>query len=885
MNVALKNMSKIFLLSLMIIAPINAHEHHEGCNHNHADDNQEMSHNVPANNQQQADDMNKMLEELLAGLLMQQQGTAPTGAGDQPMPGNGGMPNIDPDSLLKLASQIFNQHREEALRRKRELLEILPENIKLAVISACESYEDVAERINMCATLQIIVETVLVGLGNAGKAGTFTGSDFDTLIVDIQKLYQSLISGGFTKIIQGIPQSQDLPMPINPLDLNSMATAVGGALQSFDFKSQQSEQLTLEAITSLHEKLAFLLTAYPEALDDNLQKNILVLHDILAAVATQKVDVIAKTYLKFILVLLDETESDLQEAVTLLKNAMNERGIDHKNEKYTITNFGTLGKASHESSENNIVGDERLDYALAIWFKDLKRYKNTISVFKSLESSVKPGQKPKTSLFRALSYSYDFVRDMYDIYGQDTHSIGLFNSSNNFFKYKVPVALTDWMLRAGMAGWYYSDMSAEHTKGVMLNAVTGSLKLKDLSPMQQLIYKFAAVPLALPILFKPSFWFKQPNQVLVATRKTLASWVYYHVIYRHLRNQVYQSSTGQNVPLLSGEGTLEDHGDHQHRIIKLWDENYDHTKIAIIKGVSEINKVLCKHIHEEIRGKIDPAVLYKIHQYTWGIIKPEMIGHLTNAFLPLFFLTKPAGLGHVVNCDNEDVYGTRWVRWVEANRVGWGVDFNENAFYIEQQMLGYIFGSFGNFWGNRIATNHRTKILNVLGKIGTFAVDCCEAIGLINQEQSEYVHDMKDELVADFDENLALLKMLIQGIFVPNSPSRQMIILQLRERDYLNEETQKDPIEVNKVMVEFALTRMSEAGVINYLDAATLANTYKEHPENTAWIVDKTVEVIKQSLFGQFGGHIGSLLMTEMFQLISWNVGPIYPHIRNAISR
>lgn len=125
------------------------------------------------------------------------------------------------------------------------------------------------------------------------------------------------------------------------------------------------------------------------------------------------------------------------------------------------------------------------------------------------------------------------------------------------FQYKMPVALTDWMLRAGMAGWYYSDMSAENTKGVILNAMTGGLQLKSLTPVQQLIYKFAAVPLALPILYKPSFWFKQPHEILVAARKTLASWVYYHIVYRHLKDEI-RFPFGETV-------TIRNNQDNQHQ--------------------------------------------------------------------------------------------------------------------------------------------------------------------------------------------------------------------------------------------------------------------------------------------------------------------------------
>lgn len=47
----------------------------------------------------------------------------------------------------------------------------------------------------------------------------------------------------------------------------------------------------------------------------------------------------------------------------------------------------------------NASADELLNYALAIWFRDLKRYKNTIGVFKALESSVKPERIQKHHYF------------------------------------------------------------------------------------------------------------------------------------------------------------------------------------------------------------------------------------------------------------------------------------------------------------------------------------------------------------------------------------------------------------------------------------------------------------------------------------------------------
>lgn len=118
--------------------------------------------------------------------------------------------------------------------------------------------------------------------------------------------------------------------------------------------------------------------------------------------------------------------------------------------------------------------------------------------------------------------------------------------------------------------------------------------------------------------------------------------------------------------------------------------------------------MLCRNIHEEIRGTIDPGVLYTIHQYTWGIVKPEIIGYSANALLPLLFIKQPLGLGEVVNCNANDVYNRDWRQRVAVERARWTQrdgQFNEHAFYVEQQMLSYIFGSVGNFWGNKVTNN------------------------------------------------------------------------------------------------------------------------------------------------------------------------------------
>lgn len=888
MTFFLKNFFKAFLFSVVTFSFVYGHDerHHQDCNQDdHAHGNGQQN----SMNEKLPENMDKMLEELLAGLLVQQQGG--DASEKKGVPGAA----FDQDSFLKLIIDMYNQHREEALRKKRELLDTLSEDMKLAVVAACTSYEDVASRINISATLQMVIELIANGLRNLESTAPDTG-EIESLLIDLEKLYHAVMSNSFARIIQGIPQSQDLPMPINPLDVGAMATAMGCALQPEDDRGiqvvGQSEPFSLDTLTLVTEKLGLILASHEVVLNQDLHNNIAMLHDILTAVGTQKVDVIAKTYFKYVLTSLDSTEHELTNAMTLLKMAIDERKLDVKDERYSITNF-TAAK------NKNVSQNELMSYALVIWYKDLKRYKNTIGVFKALEASVKPGKNPKTSLFRALSYSYDFIKDLYTIYGQDTFRIGFFNDSSNYFQYKVPVALTDWMLRAGMAGWYYSDMSAENTKGVVLNAMTGGLQLQSLTPVQQLIYKFAAVPLALPVLYKPSFWFKQPHEIMLALRKTLASWVYYHVVYRSLKDTtnlepirvIDQNGEEREVPslrfLLGGASALDNHGHPlAHGPVKLWDKDYFHIKSAVFGGVAEINRVLCRHIHEEIRGKIDPGVLYTIHQYTWGIVKPEIIGEITRTLLPLLFLEKPLGLGEIANCNRNDVYAKNWLDRVRVARAGWTQrdgSFNENAFYIEQQMLAYIFGSAGNFWGNKVATTYKSQIMSFLGKVGSVFLDCCETIGLISEDQNDYVHDMKDELVMDIDENLEMLKMVVQSVFNPNSPYRRMIVMQLHERDYLNDDIMNDPIEVNKVIVEFALTRMSEGQLISYLDAATLINMYKENPENTAWIVDKTVDVIKNTLIGQFGGYIGSFLLTGVSDWLSWEMGPLYPRVKNAI--
>lgn len=756
---------------------------------------------------------------------------------------------FDLEELQQELLKILSSHYKSLFEKRNAMFALLASEDQEKMKTAEKSYQDVVEKIDITN----IVAGLCSSVRDIDSQGSFAFLDEEKhqIFVDLLgKLQAALNNRTFIRLFKGLDENVDgdLGMMVSPDQIFNMAGQLG---------QQSTSQVAELAMTA--DELGRLVNCIDEILTNAStgQSTEIVkgLHAFLSAVHKKQSNQVTLLVLAYI-------KDDVNRTLTLLKEA--------------VSQFEAV-----MSKEQNHNIKEAYDF----WLKTLKRFYRSLWVFDSLRADASlDATRLSHQLFTFVTYGYDIAKGFFDLYKLD-HNVGYFSG---------PVA-ADWVLCSSLATWHFFNMKADFSNGLLLTTILGDMKVDSFEARQLLMFNAMVIPWVIPVLFDPSFWNKKPYGLAKSVHRVATAWVYYLVVDGDL--------FGENASWWSAQGPND-----RHIRRALW--------LALDEGTNYLSRV----IQQKITYNTNPIVLEKARNYSMGIIRPAMVHYLVKSIVPLVFLKDTnlglpeiPGLSNIVQFNREDTYGKKFINDLfrgckaqglygayneyqddydrvrmtdkrspyiaspEADQIAqdyqqiYGINVDE--LYLAARATSYVGESIGGFWGRKLAQSYKSQLYTaaekVLGALG-FGL---ETIGLMSHEQIESIKEIKQDVVNEFDHEIILLKFILKSVFEANSSFRNVIIPLLVNRGYL-EEGETNPIEINRVIVYFAVEFLAQSKFLSYFDAVKIARQFDLNPQATEKVIDGIIEGVLGGLVGTAGEITGGMAGRQVAWLLFRNYGP-----------
>lgn len=771
--------------------------------------------------------------------------------------------DFDLEELQQELLKILSSHYKSLFEKRNSMFLLLSPEDQLKMKAAEKSYQDVVEKIDITN----IVGTLCTFVRDADSQGSFAFFDepkHQLFIGLLEKLQKALSNRTFIHLFKGLDQDVDgdVGMMVSPDQIFNMAGQLG---------QQSGSQATELALTA--DELGLLINCLDEILTSlgigQSTETIQGLHAFLSAVHKKQSNQVTLLVLAWI-------KNDVNRTLELLKEA--------------VAQF----EAAHIKEQ-----DQNIKEAYDFWLKTLKRFYRSLWVFDSLRADASlDATRLSHHLFTFVTYGYDIAKGFFDLYKLD-HNVGTFSG---------PVA-ADWVLCSSLATWHFFNMKSDFSNGLLLQTILGDMKVDSFEARQLLMFNAMVIPWVIPVLFDPSFWNKKPYGLAKAVHKVATAWVYYLVVDGDL--------FGENASWWSAQGP-----------------NDRHIRKALWLALDEGTTYLARVIQQKIAYNTNPIVLENARNYSMGIIRPAMVGYLVKAIVPLVLLRDTnlglpeiPGINNVVQFNREDVYGKSFMKSIftsckdhpdlraahpgtygqnmaESSRKEYQDDYdrwrafqnpgqvlplrtadeiaqdyqqaygiNVDEYYLAALATAYVGDSVGGFWGRKIAQSYKSQLYTAAEKVlGTLGLGL-ETIGLMSHEQIESIKEIKQDVVSEFDHEIILLKFILKSVFEANSSFRNVIIPLLINRGYL-EEGETNPIEINRVIVYFAVEFLAQSKFLNYVDAAKIARQFDLNPQAIEKVIDGIIDGVLGGLVGTAGEIAGSMAGKQAAWLLFKYYGP-----------
>lgn len=757
--------------------------------------------------------------------------------------------DFDLEELQQELLKILSSHYKSLFEKRNSMFALLAQDDQQKMKAAEKSYQDVVEKIDITN----IVATLSTSVRDADSQGSFAFFDepkHQLFIGLLDKLQKALSNRTFIHLFKGLDQGADgdVGMMVSPDQIFNMAGQLG----------QQSGSLVTELSLTMDE-LGLLINCLDEILTSlgigQSTETIQGLHAFLSAVHKKQSNQVISLVLAWI-------KDDVNRTLSLLKEA--------------VAQFEAVLIKEQ---------DQNIKEAYDFWLKTLKRFYRSLWVFDSLRADASlDATRLSHHLFTFVTYGYDIAKGFFDLYKLD-HNVGTFSG---------PVA-ADWVLCSSLATWHFFNMKSDFSNGLLLQTILGDMKVDSFEARQLLMFNAMVIPWVIPVLFDPSFWNKKPYGLAKVVHKVATAWVYYLVVDGHL--------FGENASWWSAQGPND-----RHIRKALW--------LALDEGTTYLSRV----IQQKIAYNTNPIVLEKARNYSMGIIRPAMVGYLVKAIVPLVLLKDTnlglpeiPGLDNIVQFNREDIYGKKFMNnlFQDCNARGLygaydvyqddyermrmtdrrsvhiaspGADqiaqdyqqvygINVDEYYLAALATSYVGDSIGGFWGRKFAQSYKSQLYTAAEKaLGALGLGL-ETIGLMSHEQVESIKEIKQDVVSEFDHEIILLKFILKSVFEANSSFRNVIIPLLINRGYL-EEGETNPIEINRVIVYFAVDFLAQSKFLNYVDAAKIARQFDLNPQAIEKVIDAIIDGVLGSLVGTAGEFAGSMVGKQAAWLLFKYCGP-----------
>lgn len=847
---------------------------------------------------------------------------------------------VDAQKMIEQFLQSAMKRRLEGEMKKRTAaLKVLTEEEQKIVMDAHDAYQSVTQIVSipqtltkLCVSVREMVAKVLIELKkqrvprspayqvikNCGAemtpeelASNLAQEEYVIkLDLSLEKLHEALLSGTFKNILKSMIGGGDQggfspEMMMNPEAL--MSKLADGVLSG---KKQEETEYTpddlrllcgllqeeFKTVPSERKGSLLLFKGIEHAVNNKKEYSLLLKY--LEAVKASDMILLAHLVFEYNAPEIEAAQKQLESVSAFLNSKFREAiGIDVKDyikERQRAAEGQKIlgGDVARASVPLRSLASHHDAYIY--WYRELKKFSQTIATFNELKegAQLSGGESSVSSmdLFRNFAYACDLGTGFFDLYKRE-HALHGFTKTEA--RLLVPYAL-DWSIRGGMSYWYYREMQAKMLRGSALQVAVGESGLAAQNQQLMMFSRFGAIAMALPVLWKPSFYFKRPNDFLLGASKIAVAWSYYHTAHMEL----------------FGKGSKRE----------LWPSSNTFLIEALVYGARMGTHAVSQELAWQVRRSVGHETLETLENYSWGVIDPEMIHAVMDSMIPYLFLNLPKGF---VNTTRSRAYGSWYENGVaeaferefkkdpnnsrfDAYRKrliqagGKGVSSEEilntyyessnlgsvDGYYLEHMLMDYTASSIGRYWGRRITLAFKGPVASLASKVVDLGMDCLEAVGLISSDSAEAVLMWRDDLSEDMDVVVGHLKELTMMMVSNQSPVRPVLLQYLVEYGYLDKD-EKDEFEINRSIIILILNQL----IVNRLFTNSQAAEIIQACDNNNEIfllepaVDKIIEGLRDSVIGLFGGFVGSEFLRRCSEYLCWQYGPFYPKIKGALSR
>lgn len=774
--------------------------------------------------------------------------------------------DFDLEDLQQELLKILASHYKSLFEKRNSMFALLAQDDQEKMKEAEKSYQDVVEKIDITN----IVTTLCTSVRDADSQGSFAFFDEEkhqTFVDLLEKLRIALNNRTFIHLFKGLDENADgdVGMMVSPDQIFNMAGQLG---------KQDSFSASELALSS--DELGLLINCLDEILTNlgigQSTQTIQGLHAFLSAVHKKQSNQVTSLVLAWI-------KDDVNRTLELLKEVV----------------------AQFEAVQVKGL-DQNVKEAYEFWLKTLKRFYRSLWVFDSLRADASlDATRLSHHLFTFVTHGYDIAKGFFDLYKLD----------NDVKKFSGPVA-ADWVLCSSLATWHFFNMKSDFSNGLLLQTILGDMKVDSFEARQLLMFNAMVIPWVIPVLFDPSFWNKKPYGLAKAVHKVITAWVYYLVVDGDLfgENASWWSAQGPNdrhirkaLWFALNEGTSYLSRVIQQKIVYNTNpmvlENARNYSMGIIRpamvgylvkaivplvflrnnplGTPEIPGLsnIVEFNREDIYGKDFMKSLFGKCQYQY--LREQALNRNLQPNQPRGDVFGAAGDQALANSlaatyrnnreyqDDYDRYRNSKIN-LNTSRTADQIaqdyqqvyQINVDKYYLASLATSYVGDSVGGFWGRKLAQSYKSQLYTAAEKVLGVLGFGLETIGLMSHEQIESIKEIKQDFVSEFEHELILLKFILKTVFEVNSSFRNVIIPLLVNRGYL-EEGETNPIEINRVIVYFAVDFLAQWKLLNYSDAARIAHQFDLDPQATEKAIDGIIDGVFGGLVGTAGEYVGSV--------------------------
>ncbi len=708
---------------------------------------------------------------------------------------------FDAPEFRELLEQIRDSEVRAEEERKRKFA-LLPQDLQDAINSSREQYQSAALLVNVGNALDALVNSIVQDFQGLSSSQEKFPQHQELMLSELKKLKVSFTSGEFSRLAS---VDETSPLYVSIADPDKALEQLKDLNPQQDKKVQQTEPYTQADLNCCQELINVFSQQYKDSITSSLAEKMKLLFDIIQDVKEKKIE-------EFIIKALLFVDPRIEDAKNALLNTQSlfEKYISGEN---SLT-FDQEDEAS-DVMQQIAIRKETIK-AIKEWYETVKGYARTIKIFSGIKKTASSDGKKFSDLVKMLSYGYNYVWKMvfYDKYKYEKLLLqsevddekGILKtiwdsiSTNAFMKADA----IDLAWRSGISAWYFFDMKNDNRKGSFFRIATGRDPVEKLSSLDFVMQDAMGAFYIIPRFFNPCFSYPQLNKLQGAWADVLATYVYYQVFHMNLFNcDLFNVFSDKETELLGGRKEFKGFYD---TILSHWPAKYHYFKNALKYATTQTARRFASTLTYKLSDCVNPETLESLNDYSWGIIRPEMLYYIIDASIPAFYSSEyfPKWFAEF---DKEDAYGRARLykvvrsqfdlsglqgkeelimyatmsRMTDLVRDGRNISsttlkdtlndtlkkageensnfgdrvlrryksansFSVDGYYIEQKILEYVFSSIGKYWGRKLSKRYASQLSSGAYKTGLFFVRTLTAFGLLSQDSIDEFNQMKNML-------------------------------------------------------------------------------------------------------------------------------------------